>query len=214
MKRLAFLMAVACLWGSALPGTGRAGMITYTETATATGAFVSSKDRTRTPFTNALVTITGTGDTTNVVNQGSGNFTNALTTVTVTVAGIGPGGSDLTATFSDPISVYDQHAFDGLPNEAGFVDSTIRKSILATINTVFGSYDLNTALQPTSGTSDSNPGFGFPTDHLNLNISAASNGTFSATTQTFATPEPASLTLLGIGAAGLLGYGWRRKRAA
>jgi hypothetical protein len=27
MKRLAFLVAVACLWGAALPGTGRAGFV-------------------------------------------------------------------------------------------------------------------------------------------------------------------------------------------
>ncbi len=29
-----------------------------------------------------------------------------------------------------------------------------------------------------------------------------------------ATPEPASLTLLGLGVAGMFGYGWRRRRAA
>jgi hypothetical protein len=55
----------------------------------------------------------------------------------------------------------------------------------------------------------------FPTTVGNFNIaSETGNATFTATTATTATPEPASLTLLGIGAAGLLGYGWRRKRAA
>jgi hypothetical protein len=29
-----------------------------------------------------------------------------------------------------------------------------------------------------------------------------------------AAPEPASLTLLGIGALGLLGYGWRKRKPA
>jgi hypothetical protein len=29
-----------------------------------------------------------------------------------------------------------------------------------------------------------------------------------------ATPEPASLTMLGLGALGLMGYGWRWKRKA
>jgi hypothetical protein len=41
-------------------------------------------------------------------------------------------------------------------------------------------------------------------------VGAASGVSFSLTP----VPEPASLTLLGVGACGLLGYGWRRKKAA
>ncbi len=38
--------------------------------------------------------------------------------------------------------------------------------------------------------------------------------TLEATFALSATPEPASLTLLGIGGLGLLGYGWRKRRQA
>jgi hypothetical protein len=40
----------------------------------------------------------------------------------------------------------------------------------------------------------------------------SASGLSSTFTAAVPAPEPASLTLLGVGAAGLLGYGWRRKR--
>ena len=46
--------------------------------------------------------------------------------------------------------------------------------------------------------------FGFTPPH-------GGNGTFRTLSSA---PEPSSMTLLGLGVGGLLGYGWRRRRVA
>jgi hypothetical protein len=193
MKRLAFLAVVACLWGCALPGTGRAGIITYTETFKGTGSLGTST------FMDAMVTLTGTGDTANVT--GTAFIVNPLT-ATVKVAGVG------TANFTTgTIGVLDEPG-SGL---AGF-ESGITEGIFV-VDSSFASYGLTTAIGPV--TNDLVFGaFGatFSTDQGNFQITNfTSQGTFTAT---LGTPEPASLTLLGLGGAALLGYGWRRRKRA
>jgi hypothetical protein len=194
MKRFAVLAAAACLSACALTGTGRAGSITYTETFTASGTLGTLGS-----FTNAQVTITGTGDTANVIPSGV-DFFNSVT-ATVTVKGLG------TATVTDTIYALDEPGFT--PAMAGFSDPTTF-SFIETKNSFFTNYALTTPIQPpVSGPLDQHTHNGINTDEGLLTFtSLGSTSTFGAV------PEPASLTMLGVGAAGLLGYGWRRRRRA
>jgi hypothetical protein len=203
MKRLSCLAVVACLGICALGGTARADLITYTETATVTGSLGG------TSFTNALVTITGTGDTAKVTGS-SPIFTNPVT-ATLTVHGIGPGGSDVTTTFTDTIQVADNQKIGFGNPAAGFGDLTSNLALVFTNNSVFQTYDLKTSIAPQSGAQDTGGG-SFSTNLGSFVIDSLGNGTFGATLATPAVPEPASLTLLGLGAVGMMGYAWRRRR--
>jgi hypothetical protein len=202
MKRLAFLAVVACLCGCALVGTGRAESITYTETFTATGT-LTSPGGTVTPFTGAQVTITATADTGNSRHPVPGVF--LVTAGSATIAGIGTGN------FTDILTVADNTGSERLI----IADTNTSSEIVDTTSSAFATYDLSTSIGPVSGPPNgANNGSSFNTSLGELQFTSfGSTSTFTATLAS-AAPEPASLTLLGIGAAGLAGYGWRKRRRA
>jgi hypothetical protein len=208
----------------------QAAPITYEISGIASGMIGGS------PFIDALVTVLVTGDTTNVVTEDfGGSFCCAFVNVgatTVTIAGIGTAtvtGSEEAGvspnptaiySFPDPISV--GPGFPALPTVIiGTLDSppatdSFTGLAFAASMALLG-YDLQTSIGPIPAIPG---GVAYPERlfvHTTLgnlsftsDIEPTTEGTFVATVA--AVPEPVSLTLLAIGAAGLLTHRCRRRR--
>lgn len=192
MKRtfLVLLATVAALLCGARQAN--ADGITYTESDTATGSIGGQG------FTNALVTLTFVGNTSNVTSPSAGLFFNSVGTASVTIGGIG------TFLFTT-VEVFDNQ---NVPF-AGFDDASQGTFILlATTDPSFLTYDLTTGIGPITNGVTFNSGLSFATSGGSLILdSAGANSTFTATATT---PEPCSLLLLGMGIAGLFTVRGRR----
>jgi hypothetical protein len=178
--------SLALLIGASFAG---ASTITFTESATASGSLGSS------PFTGALVTLTG--DTANLTQQTPGFFRLLGLGISIDIAGLGAANLSGGAVFSCKNNLC--ISTPPRPNAAaGFAVSPIGLDILDIINPAFNNYDLTTAIGPITDTSLINAGVGFQTDRGVFTINSAGPATFTATLGT-ATPEPSTLALFGLG---------------
>jgi hypothetical protein len=198
MKRFAFLAAVACLFGCALPGTGWAGAVTYALHDSGAVTIFGN-----TVF-NMGFTITVTGDTANVFQTAPGSF-QIPGTATLNI------GGSLTATFTDPVTAFDDQEL----GRVGFIASIPSANILDITNAAFTAYDLKSSIGPVFGSPGGETGVAIRTSLGDVELNDLNDpATFTATVAT-SIPEPGSLTLLSVAAAGLAGCGWRhRKRTA
>jgi hypothetical protein len=176
----------------------KASTITYTESATVTG-FLGAHS-----FTDALLTLTGTGDTTTIANPTAGLFLNPLEIVLFSVAGVGSG------LFQDAIDVISDQL---TPATVRFEDFAAGSNILGTANAAFATYDLSTSIGPITGTGFFGTGLFQTSAGVLFLISAGSSSTFTASTVS-AVPIPPALPLFATGLVGLLLLGCRRKKKA
>jgi hypothetical protein len=189
-RRIALAVAVIGVAASSGAPAGAA-LVTYTESVTASGSLGGSA------FTDALVTITGTADTDDVMDLG--NVFIVPTSTTVSIAGVG------TATFTDTIVAVDNR----VTSLAGFGNMTANVFVMGTTDPAFLTYDLRSPIGPISGPVGGVLGPSATTLGALAFTSTSGNSTFTAVT---AVPEPSSAVLMGAGVVGMLGYGWRRRR--
>ena len=195
MKRTSFgLVALALLMGAS---SATAATITFTESAIATGSLGAS------PFVDSLVTLTATGDTSNVL---SGSFSELfVTAVSINVASLGETATLLGTADVFSCQVCGISSTDGITDDSGVV-----ADILDTVSGAFSAYGLTTSIGPITGSSLINPPNSFGTDLGLFQISSAGNATFTAAVGA-GTPEPGTAVLLGLGLAGLGALACRKR---
>ena len=162
--------------------------IVYRTTTTATGTLGG------TPFSNALVTITGVGDTTSVTCVVNYCETASLDAA-VSVTGIG------TADFTIDVRLFVAWSVEAV----GFYDNA-QFDILDTYNAALVGYDLQSPLGPVTGESAINDESYATTLGLLL-LTSAGDSTFEAFSPM---PEPATLGTLGFALASMAAL--RRRR--
>lgn len=173
----------------------QAELITFTFSGTASGSLGSQS------FTNAQFTITSTADTDQVALLAPGVLFVPNSVATVTVFGLGTG------TFTIPTTTVDNQNL----SRVGIAAPVQNQAILFEDNPAFATYDLTTPIGPLAGPAVFNPFIArFATTAGDFSLTAVPSVSFQAT-GTQAVPEPASLTLAGIAALGLLGYSWRQR---
>jgi len=207
MKRFVFLvgaMAAIGVLGWAAPT--QASPITYTETSIASGSLGG------TSFSDALVTVVLTADTSGVIEFSPGGFVNKGT-ATLKIDGLG------TATFNDPDGyaavLFPQSVFPNCPC-VGFFDDAAHfpnsgTAIFGLFDASLAGYDLRSAFGPLTGTGvglATNPGgspVAFSTTAGNLLLRRGGDPvTLTVEVTATAVPEPTSLSLLAVGAFGAL----------
>jgi hypothetical protein len=194
-------LALGSLVVSTLAVTAHAEPITFTETLNGSTFFGSSAGVTQ------LITITGTGDTNNIVfSSATDEFSLLLSSATVQL------GSGAVEAFTNPVEVFEADDFI-----AGFEQlSPVNVNIAAVdgFDLPFTNYGLDSSITVTDGTQVPASSTVFSTTGGSFDFATFSDtATFSSTVSPTPTPEPSSFALLGTGLLGVVETARRKLKA-